>query len=272
MAVVARIVRLLEGAARWRAGPACASGRSSWMAALCATLAGAPLGFAASLGCADAVAGEAPPLAAPAPDAAGWRFVGVKEQPPTRFARVQLGDVPALRVEAAASYGNLVHDFNPPARAAPLVWQWRLDEPNAAADLSRRATDDTNLKVCALFDLPIEKVPLLERQLLMIARSLSSEPLPAATVCYVWDTRLAAGTVVPNAYSARVRYFVLRDAGAPARQWVGERRDLAADFLQAFGDESATVPALLAIAVGADADNTRGRSLAHLRALRWAER
>lgn len=272
MGIVARIMRRVATAARERLQSACAGGRSLWIAGLCATLMCPTSALPVEHGSADAAADRPPQLASPGPGAAGWRFVGVRKQPPTRFVRTKVDGASALRVEAAASYGNLVHDFEPPAQAGKLAWQWRLDEPNAAADLSRRATDDTNLKVCALFDLPIEQVPLRERHLLLIARSLSAEPLPAATVCYVWDTRLPAGTVVPNAYSARVRYFVLQGTDAPSRQWVGERRDLAADFLQAFGEESATVPALLAIAVGADADNTRGRSLAYLRGLRWAGR
>ena len=46
--------------------------------------------------------------------------------------------------------------------------------------------------------------------------------------------------------------------------WRDERRDIAADFRQLFGDESPEVPEILAIALGADADNTRGRSLAHV--------
>jgi hypothetical protein len=36
---------------------------------------------------------------------------------------------------------------------------------------------------------------------------------------------------------------------------------LAADFVRAFGDESTRVPKVLTIALGADADNTRGESL-----------
>jgi hypothetical protein len=44
---------------------------------------------------------------------------------------------------------------------------------------------------------------------------------------------------------------------------------VAADFLRAFGDETTTVPPLTGVAVGADADNTGGRSLAHITALRF---
>ena len=234
-----------------------AAGVAAWIVGLAAA---GPGGGAHSL--------QASPLqASPLPGAPGWRFVGVPKQPPTRFSRVETDGAAALRIEAQASYGNLVHDFVPAGVPGKLAWQWRVDEVNPAADLTQRDSDDTQAKVCALFDMPIERVPFVERQLLRLARSVSGEPLPAATVCYVWDARLATGTALPNAYSPRVRYLVLRGPDAPAAQWAAEERDLAADFRRLFGHESPAVPPLAALAVGADSDNTRGRSVAQLRAL-----
>lgn len=52
--------------------------------------------------------------------------------------------------------------------------------------------------------------------------------------------------------------------GSPLQQWVTHTRDLRADFLRAFGEETDTVPPLLDIVVGADADNTGGSSLAYV--------
>jgi hypothetical protein len=188
-----------------------------------------------------------------------WAYAGLPQQtlPATRFAVGQPEGQPALRIEARASYGNLVHPLAG-ATAGELRWRWRVEQPVAAADLRTRAGDDVALKVCALFDMPREKVPFVERQLLRLAESRLGEALPSATLCYVWDPAWPRGSVVPNAFSPRVRYITL---GAPGSQWQAERQDLAADFLRAFGDESKAVPPLLAIAVGADADNTGGQSI-----------
>ena len=43
-----------------------------------------------------------------------------------------------------------------------------------------------------------------------------------------------------------------------------EKRNLAADFIELFGDESQEVPLVTGVAVGADADNTHSHSLAHV--------
>jgi hypothetical protein len=146
-----------------------------------------------------------------------------------------------------------------------LSWRWRLDEPNLQADLTRRDGDDTPVKVCALFDLPLDAVPFIERQLLRMARARAGDDLSAANVCYVWDSKLAAGTSLDNAFTRRIRYIVLRGQDAPLRTWVAERRDVRADFLRLFADEShGQVPPLVGVAIGADADNTKQRSVAYV--------
>lgn len=197
-------------------------------------------------------------LAGPAAAWDGWRPAGLPKQtlPATQFAPADDG---ALRIEAAGSYGNLVHEAPGPGRI--LTWRWRLDRALAAADLRSKAGDDAALKVCALFDLPLAALPFWERQKLRLARSVSGEDLPAATLCYVWDPGLPAGTLLPNAYTPRLRWLVLRGAGEPLATWRDERRDLGADFQRVFGDETTRLPPLKALAVGADADNTGGRSL-----------
>ncbi len=217
-----------------------------------------------------AQAGLAPVAGPQADPPAPWRYEGLPNQklPPTQYEVVELEGERVLRIRAEASYGNLVHPVTG-ADAPPgiLAWRWRLEQPLAAADLRTKAGDDAALKVCALFDLPLDALPFWERQQMRLARTLSGRHLPAATLCYVWDARLPPGTVLPNAHSPRLRWLVLRGPESAPGQWLAERRDLGADFLRAFGDEAARVPPLLAIGVGADADNTGGRSLAYVAAL-----
>ncbi|UUZ67539.1 DUF3047 domain-containing protein [Polaromonas sp. P2-4] len=199
---------------------------------------------------------------------APWRVVGVPggKIPLTTYSLTQLDGRKVLRVEASKSYGNLVHDLPAvvPEAGLRLRWRWRLDEPLRGADLRRREGDDSPLKVCALFDMPLDKLGLIERNLLRLARAASDEKLPSATLCYVWDATLAPDTLLANAYSARVRFIVLDSGEQRLGQWVAHSRDLGADFHRAFGEESDAVPPLQAVLVGADADNTGGRSLGHV--------
>src|SRR5262245_59587548 len=203
--------------------------------------------------------------ASPGAHAAPWRIVGLPYQtkPITIFRIINHEGARVLEVRADESYGNLVHDLNGPAsNAGSLSWRWRIELDNPAGDPRKRSGDDHALAVCAMFDLPLSAVPFTERQALRAARVASGEPLPSATMCYTWDERQPAGSVLESPFTRRVRYLVLRGSGEPLQQWRQEQRDLRADFLRLFGGEATAVPPLLAVSVSADADNTKGHSVA----------
>ena len=222
---------------------------------------------------------ESPSSLAPfTPDSVtAWRFVGIPKAsvslPPTQFDVLQEDGEFALRIQTNASYGTWVHDL-PEAPAGKLRWRWRLDEPlnggNTAPDLLTKAGDDAALKVCVMFNHDLQRVPFWERTTLRVARSVSGEDLPAATLCYVWDQTYAVGQIGRNPYSARVRFIVLRGPESPLRVWQSEQRDVGADFKQLFADEhpvTEPAPTLKAIVVGADSDNTQSASLGWLNSI-----
>ncbi len=203
---------------------------------------------------------------------APWRVVGLPDQkfPLTRFAITLSGNTPVLRLQADASYGNLVFDMQAttlPA-AALLRWRWQLERAPEGANLRRKDGDDVPLKVCALFDMALDGMSFGEQTKLRIARAISGAPLPAATLCYVWDRQLPVGAVLPNIFSPRVRYLVVSQGPAMPGQWIAIERNLASDFMAAFGQETAVLPPLLALAVGADTDNTGSASLSYVGDLR----
>ena len=208
----------------------------------------------------------ASPIGTQAEPAAPWRVIGLPKQskPFTHFSVAELDGHRVLRIEADRSYGNLVHALHA-TPAGGLAWRWRVDQPIVGADLHQRSGDDAALKVCALFDMPIANVPFIERQLLRLASSRAGEPLPTATLCYVWDNTLPTGTLLHNAFTHRLRFIVVHGVSG---HWSDEQHDLAADFKRAFGGESSEVPPLAGIAIGADSDNTASHSLAHLEQLR----
>lgn len=168
-----------------------------------------------------------------------WRVTLLPRQklPATRFVIVERAGIIALEIRAEGSFGNLVHTFSPGVFAGTLSWRWSVERFAKGSNLRKKSGDDSALKVCALFDLSIDRVPFFDRQILKRARGRTGEPLPAATVCYVWDRTHAPGPPFSNPYSKRLRYIVLR-SGPATDSWSAESRDLANDFLAAFGEES----------------------------------
>ena len=231
-------------------------------------------------------AGALPPLlrngAALSPE---WRFVGFPKKqaeiPPTRFEAGTVDGEPALKVVTDGSYGTWVNGWRGPAPAR-LQWRWRLDEPlsggTAPPDLLSKAGDDAALKVCVMFDHRLDSVPFIERTLLRVARGVSGAPLPAATLCYVWDSAGASGVQGANPYTRRVRFISLQGRDAPLGRWANESRDVAQDFATLFADElpqggqtpRVALPPVITVLIGADSDNTASRSLGWVADLRFA--
>lgn len=186
----------------------------------------------------------------------------MQRKPFTRFSIVEVGGQRVLRLDADRSYGNLVHPLSDGIAWRHLSWRWRVDVPNDRANLRVSGGDDSAAEVCVLFDMPMDDVPFVDRQVVRLARTQSPILLPTASVCYVWDAHFAIGTELDNAFTRRVRMIVLRGRDTPLRTWAPERRDIRADFLRLFGDEASEVPPIIGISVAADADNTQTRTLA----------
>ena len=171
-----------------------------------------------------------------------------------------------LKVEADQSYGNLVHSTQMPLNSGTtLAWRWRVDEFVQDADLRTRSGDDGAAKVCVFFDFPADRLSVGERTRLALARRATGEDVPSEALCYVWDNKEAKGSELANAFTRRVRMIVLESGpAAEPGTWVSERRNLLADYRRAFGDEAgSTVPDVVAVAISADADNTRGHGIAY---------
>ena len=213
-----------------------------------------------------------------------WHFVGFPKQkadlPPTVFEAGQADGQAGLKVATDASYGTWVTPWAGPIPAL-LQWRWRVDQPLSGGsqppDLLTKAGDDAALKVCVTLDHPLDRVPFLERTLLRMARSVSGENLPAATVCYVWDSGGPAPLEGVNPYTRRVRFISLQGRNAPLTRWTSESRDVAKDFAHLFADElpqgaltpRTALPPVTAVLIGADSDNTASRSTAWVADLRW---
>lgn len=236
------------------------TGRLTTLAAsalLVGSLLSTPLAYAAGPSAFSAATGADPP--------APWRIVGLPDRyakPVAQFDMTELEGKKVLRVRADKAYGNLVHDWRGPM--ASLKWRWWLDTPLLNANLKSKSTEDIALKVCLTFDMPVDQVPSAERSKFKLAQFFSRDKLPAATLCYVWAHAEAAGAELASPYTGRVHYIVLNSGEGQLKTWQEHTRNVSADFLKAFGTEAPAVPAVTAIIVGADSDNTEGSSLGYV--------
>jgi hypothetical protein len=215
--------------------------------------------------------------APPAP----WRLVTApKIARHSRYEVVPLDGARVLRLAADVSYANLLHPIDRDVSATPLLrWRWRVDRVPAGADLTNKSGDDVAARVCVSFDVPGDRLSIGVRLQLALGRRMFDPQLPAATLCYVWDTALPTGTWLPNAYTDRVQMLVVRGRGNTLGAWHEEARNVAADFTIAFPRESGAargaalpLPAVAAVLLGTDADDTGSSTLAYIGSIAFAPR
>jgi Protein of unknown function (DUF3047) len=197
-----------------------------------------------------------------------WFTAGLPERyakPITQFDLTELERARVLRVRTDKSWGTLAHPLKEAVKPTTILrWRWRLDQPLAKSDLRAKTTDDGALKVCLSFDMPADNIPGGERALFKLVQFFTKEKIPTATLCYLWGGKETEGYEQASLITARVRYVVVANENSPLKVWNEKERNIHTDFLKAFGQETQIVPALSAIIIGADADNTLGSSLGYV--------
>ncbi|MGI9134213.1 MAG: DUF3047 domain-containing protein, partial [Rhodoferax sp.] len=100
-----------------------------------------------------------------------------------------------------------------------------------------------------------------------LAHALTGEPMPYATMMYVWCNTRPPGSVILNPRTDRIRKLVVESGPNNLNRWLDYERDVRADFERLFGEPPG---ALLAIGVMTDSDNTRTRTRAWYGPIAWA--
>ncbi len=168
----------------------------------------------------------------------GWREKRFQGQ--TAYAVVPEGEGRALRAEAVGSASGLIFDVEfDPAEFPILTWRWKVENLVGASDPTRKAGDDYPARVYVVF--PHWFFPK--------TRSLN----------YIWATDYPVDEPIPNPFTGNAVMIAVRSGPEKVGRWVTERRDIAADFRAAFGEDP---PKAGALAVMTDTDQTGERAVA----------
>lgn len=187
---------------------------------------------------------------------AHWRHKTFGDRHPTAYRPVEWAGRAAIHARSEGGNSTLRTDVVAPSgqTAGRLRFSWFVQRLNDAADLRDRDIDDAVARVILSFD-GDRNARFAPRDHLLseLARLIGGEPLPYATLMYVWDNRYPVGTVIANPHSERIRQLVVESGPARLGQWVDMERDVQADFRQAFGEAPGP---LLSLGLMSDANNT----------------
>lgn len=186
-------------------------------------------------------------------DGASWEVFRLPGKTFAAFEPVAVGR-PALRVQAAQSVSVLRQRFDQPLlTAGTLAFSWRVDGLPEGADLKDVGSSDAPVRILLAFDGDRSRWSPRAHRMSELSQLLTGEPLPYATLSYVWSRDDALESVLHNPRTDRIRKLVVESGATNVGQWLEYRRDVRADFLRAFGEEPGP---LLAVALMTDTDNT----------------
>lgn len=206
------------------------------------------------------------PLQFSAQDKSRWEAVLLPGKLRTLFTPELRGEKTALKAQAKSSASMLRQRLHiAPEKLGTLQFEWQVEQLIDGADMSQRDTEDSPVRLILVFDGDRSRFSAKNALLSELTHGLTGEPMPYATLMYVWCNACTPESVIVNPRTDRVRKLPLESGPAHLGQWRSYRRDIRADFEKAFGEAPG---ALLGLAIMTDTDNTRSTTRAWYGAVR----
>ncbi len=155
-------------------------------------------------------------------------------------------------VSSASMLRRMVHVA--PQNLGQVKFSWQVPELMEKADLTSRDKSDSPVRLVLAFEGDRSLFSAKDAMLSELSHALAGEPMPYATLMYVWSNTLPTGTVVKSTRTDRIRKLVVESGSQHLNVWRDYERDVAADFERAFGERPG---ALVGIGLMTDSDNTR---------------
>lgn len=159
----------------------------------------------------------------------------------TTYELVENDGRKVLKAVSDKSASGLFKEVDIDLKQYPILrWSWKVEGVLAGGDAFTKEGDDYAARIYIVF-------PAF---LFWNTRGIN----------YIWANKLPKGQAVPNAYADKVIMLAVESGPAKVGQWVSEERNVYEDFKKLFGEEP---PALGAVAIMTDTDNTGGRAVAY---------
>lgn len=134
---------------------------------------------------------------------------------------------------------------------------WIADFARSPSAEQEEQPDDAPARLVLAFTGDEARLSMRNRMLFELARTMTGEAPPYATLMYIWHAKAAPETIIVSSHTDRIRKIVV-GSGEPGKQaWQRFNRDIAADFRRAFGEEPGT---LIQTALMTDADNSQSEA------------
>lgn len=191
---------------------------------------------------------------------AAWAHRTFPGKTATRFEYARREGRDAVSADAQSSMSVVQQALRIEAEHLGKVrFSWNVPALIDGADMALRDKDDAPVRIVLAFDGDRSRFSPKDAALSELARALTGEPLPYATLMYVWCNHRPLGSIIQSPRTDRVRKLVVESGKRGLNQWLEYERDVRADYERVFGEKPG---ALVGIAIMSDSDNTQSRSSA----------
>lgn len=185
----------------------------------------------------------------------GWQAQTFKKiDRHTSYDLVKDGNTTIVKATAIASASGITKPLDLDLNEFPILeWRWKVANVVTKGNPRSKAGDDYPARIYLTFKYDPARVSAWQRVNYGLAKSLYGSYPPHAGINYIWDVKLPVGSVVPNAYTDRLRMIVVESGTAKLNEWQSYHRNVLEDYKQAFGEAP---PRVSGIAIMTDTDNT----------------
>jgi len=184
-----------------------------------------------------------------------WDQVKLPGKRETQYSLVKLNGQNALNANAQSSASMLRKNIRiEPQSLDRLSFSWQVSELITAADMAKRDQDDSPVRLILAFDGDRKQFSMKNAMLSELSHVITGEPMPYATLMYVWCNQRAVNSVIENPRTDRIRKIVVESGSDRLNQWLMYERNIKLDFENAFGE---TPGPLVGIGLMTDSDNTQ---------------
>jgi hypothetical protein len=189
-----------------------------------------------------------------------WDTVKLPGKQTTQYAVVKLNAHSTLQANAESSASMLRKTLRiSPEHLNALAFEWQVPQLIANADMALRDQDDSPVRLVLAFEGDRSQFSAKNAMLNELTQAITGQPMPYATLMYVWCNKRPIDTVIHNPRTDRIRKIVVESGPDRLNQWLSYERNIRADFEKAFGEPPG---ALVGIGLMTDTDNTRSHAKA----------
>jgi hypothetical protein len=176
----------------------------------------------------------------------GWeQFVIVKGNTPTRYQLVEQDGVVVIQADSAEGGSGLSRNLHIDPHRYPIIeWRWRVPRESGRGGAAGPSSVSPPVRLSLAFDGDVAKLDFDDRTKLRMAKALTANGLPYASLLYVWLNQKPVNTLYPSPHTERVKYIVVESGEQHLDQWVSVRRNILEDYRRAFGEDPGDIVAV----------------------------